>query len=400
MSTEYRSRPHGSASGGPRPLLRAVAVACAAVLAAFTIAACGSSSGPSSASGSSASGSSAGGQGVNKGAAQQAIAPYTEQSSDFPVTEPLSKPLPAGTKFAYLQCGAQTCAVAGQVLNAAVKTVGGELTIINSGSTAATSQAAASSVLALKPAALIVAGIDPQQYGDSLRKISDAGIKIVSISVAVDTKPFGITANYLGAQTFQLAGKLMADWVVVKKGAGANVAFFGVPELTFSPIMEKAFKEELAAKCTSCTVRNVDVGIATLGTTAPRTVVTDLQSHPDTNMMVFSSGDLAAGVPAAMSAAGLSTTTLLWSPKPGSLQDIKDGKIAAALAQDFVVSVWVAVDVAARLIEGDQPTKSEQAGEVPLQFLEQKNITFDPSRGWTAYADYAQRFTQLWHPAG
>ncbi len=405
MSTEYRSRPHGNASGGPRSLLRTAAVACAAVLATFTIAACGSSSGSSSASGSSASGSSASGssasgQGVNKEAAQKAIAPYIGQTSAFPISEPLSKPVPAGTQFAYLQCGTQNCAFAGQIVNSAVKALGGTLTTINSGATAATAQAAASSVLTLKPAALILAGIDPRQYGDSLQKISAAGIKIVSISVSVDTKPFGITANYLGAQTFQLVGRLMADWVVANKGANANVAFYSVPEITFTPIMAKAFEEELTKNCSSCKVRNVSIGVATLGTTAPRTVVTDLQSHRNTNVAVFSVADLASGVPAAMSAAGLSTTTVVYSPGPGNLQDIKNGKATVGLAIDFASSIWVAVDVAARLIEGGQPTASEQAGDASFQFLGQKDITFDPSHGWLAYPDYQQRFTKLWHPAG
>jgi len=34
---------------------------------------------------------------------------------------------------------------------------------------------------------------------------------------------------------------------------------------------------------------------------------------------------------------------------------------------------------------------------VPEQFLEQKDITFDPTRGWWAFPDYAQRFATLWH---
>jgi ribose transport system substrate-binding protein len=398
MSAEYRSRPHEN-PGAPRSFLRAVVVVCAAAVAAVTMTACGSSAASSSA-GSSSSGSSAGGQGVDGAAAQAAIAPYTGQTSAFPVSEPLSKPIPAGTQFAYLQCGTQNCAFAGQIVDAAVKAVGGNLTTINSGTTAATSQAAASSVLAMKPAALILAGIDPRQYGDSLQQISAAGIKIVSISVSVDTKPFGITANYLGAQTFQLVGKLLADWVVVNKGADANVAFYSVPEITFTPIIEKAFADELAKNCSSCKVRNTNVGVATLGTTAPRSVVTDLQGHPDTTIAVFSVADLASGVPAAMSAAGLSTTTLVYSPGPTNLQDIKDGKMTAGLAIDFANSVWVAVDVAARLIEGGQPTASEQAGDASFQFLGQKDITFDASQGWTAYPDYQQRFTQLWHPAG
>jgi len=53
--------------------------------------------------------------------------------------------------------------------------------------------------------------------------------------------------------------------------------------------------------------------------------------------------------------------------------------------------------VVGTLLEGGQPTASEQAGDVPEQFLGQQDITFDPTLGWSAFPDFAQRFAQLWH---
>lgn len=396
MTTDLRTRAGDEARHGSllRARLRALSLAGAAVLTAFSLAACGSAGQP----GSGASSSTA--KAADTVAAQKAIAPYTGRTGAFPVTQPLGKPVPAGTRFAYLQCGAETCAIAGQLLKGAVTTLGGTLTAINSGSTSASAQAAASSVVALKPDAVILAGIDPRQYGDSLQKIADAGIKVVTISVSVPTKPFGITANYLGANTFSLAGRLLADWVIVHKGSKADVALYTVPEITLTPIMAKAFQGEMAKNCPSCSVRVVEIGVQTLGTTSPRTVVTDLQSHPKTNTAVFTAADLGAGVPAALSAAGLSPTTVVFSPNPGTLEDIKNGKITTGLGIDFVTSVWAGVDVGARLIEGGQPTASEQAGDVPLRFLAQKDITFDTTRGWNGYPDFAKRFAALWHPAG
>lgn len=370
---------------------RGVAAAGLTLVLALSVAACGSSS-------TSSSDSSAGGQ-ANTAAAQAAIAPYTGHTSAFPVTEPLSKKLPAGTKFAYLQCGAQACAVAGKTFADAVKAIGGELTVVNAGSTASTAQAAVSSVLALKPAVTLATGLEPSLYGGGLKTLSDAGIKVVSISVAQDITPFGITFNYLGQPTFELAGRLLANWVIANKGAKANVVFYGVPEISFSPIMQKAFEQEMQKNCPTCTERTASVGIATLGTTASRTVVTDLQSHPDTSTAVFATAGITSGLAAAMKAANLSATTLGYAPQAGNLQDIKDGKVTAGLAVDYSVSVWAAVDAAARLVLGDSPTPAEVAGEVPFQFLGQKDITFDPTNGWTGYPDYAQRFAKLWHTA-
>jgi len=163
--------------------------------------------------------------------------------------------------------------------------------------------------------------------------------------------------------------------------------------------MQKAFEQEMQKNCPTCTERTASVGIATLGTTASRTVVTDLQSHPDTSTAVFATAGITSGLAAAMKAANLSATTLGYAPQAGNLQDIKDGKVTAGLAVDYSVSVWAAVDAAARLVLGDSPTPAEVAGEVPFQFLGQKDITFDPTNGWTGYPDYAQRFATLWHTA-
>lgn len=333
-------------------------------------------------------------------AAKAAIAPYSGHPSAFPVDQALSKKLPAGVKFAYFQCGASTCALVGSYLKQAVAAIGGTLTVVNTGLTAASSQAAASSVLALKPDVAIVNGVDPSFFGGALKKLSDAGIKVVSISVSKDYKPFGISFNYIDSGLNQLGGRLLADWVIAHEGAKANAVFYGIPELTFSAPMYQAFAQELKKNCPSCTTRTVPIGIATLGTTSVSTIVTDLQAHPATNVAVFPSGEEASGLPAGLKAAGLSIDTIAFAPLPETLQDVKNGRITAVLAVDFRTATWTAVDAAARLVEGEQPTAGETSGEVPLEFLEQKDITFDPSQGWPGYADVAQRYAALWHTAG
>lgn len=393
-----RRRPETS-----RRAARGVAAACVLAVAVASVAACSSSSPSSSSSGSASvspsadSGSAA--SGANVAAAKAAIAPYSGHPGAFPVAQPLSKPLPAGTKFAFMECGTGACGLVAQLLVPAVKEIGGTLVTVNAGSTAQSSQTAVASVLALKPAAVLITGLNPTIFGGGLKTLSAAGIKVVTISIAENTKPFGITFNYIGLQSTLLAGKLMADWVIANKGPQANVVFYGVPAIDFSAEQQQAFEQELQKNCPTCKVRAVQIDVTTLGTTSANTVVSDLESHPATNVAVFASAEIAEGLPAAMKAAGLSVTTLGYAPQAEILQDIKDGGITAGLAADFPISVWAALDAAARLVEGDQPTAPEQAGELPLQFLEQQDITFNPAEGWTAYPDYQQLFAKLWHPA-
>jgi ribose transport system substrate-binding protein len=316
------------------------------------------------------------------------------------VTEPLPEKLPAGKKFVFLQCGTPFCALAGMSLQAAVAAIGGKFTKLDAGTTASSAQAAASSALALKPDAVFMT-VDPSLFGGGLKQLSAAGVKVVSISIAKDAAPYGVTFNYIGANEVDNDGKLLADWVIAHNGAKANTVFYGLPTFDFSNPMQQAFENEMKKNCPSCTVRAVPIDASTIGTTAPNTVVADLQAHPATNVAVFVSLQIAQGLPAAMRAAGLTgITTVGRGPTPGNLEDIKSGALTAGLAIDAPVSTWTAVDSAARLMEGAQPTASEQAGDLDEQFLGQKDITFNATDGWIGYPDFTQRYATLWHTGG
>lgn len=362
-------------------------------------AASASSAGAGSAEAATSASNAQGSDGV--GAAKAALVPFTGHPSPFPVDVPLSKAIAPGTTIAYLQCGTPICALVAQLIEPAVKALGASLKVVNAGSTAASAQAAASTVLSLKPAAVLISGVNPQTYSGGLKELAAAGIKVLSISVPGDVKQYGVDFNYVGLNALQLGGRLLADWVIAHKGSNADVVFYGVPELTFTPFMEDAFKGEMAKNCPSCKLRFSSIGIATLGTTGTSTIVTDLQSNPSTTVAVFGTGDAATGLPAAMKAAGIpsSLTTVIWNPAPTQIQYIKDGSISAGLATDIAVQIWTLVDVTARLINGEQPTQGEVEGVGPFQFLQKADITFDPSHGFAGYPDFAQRFAKLWKPA-
>jgi ribose transport system substrate-binding protein len=387
----------GTGGRSNRRIALRAAAACVSAVAVVLVAACGSSGSGSSSSPDADSAGSA--QGANVAAATAALAPYTGHPSAFPATDPLPEKLPAGKKFVYLECGTPDCALAGKSLQAAVAAIGGKFISLNSGTTAASSQAAASSALALKPD-VVVMTVDPSLFGGGLKQLSAAGVKVISISIAKDATPYGITFNYIGVNDLVNDGKLLADWVIAHKGAKANAVFYGLPAFDASNPTQQAFVNEMKKNCPSCTVRTVPIDASTIGSTAPSTVVADLQAHPATNVAVFVTLQIAQGLPAAMKAAGLTgITTVGRNPTPGNLQDIKNGALTAGLAIDEAVSTWTVVDAAARLIEGGQPTANEKGGEVE-QFLGQKDITFNTTNGWIGFPDFTQRYATLWHTGG
>jgi len=114
------------------------------------------------------------------------------------------------------------------------------------------------------------------------------------------------------------------------------------------------------------------------------------------NIAVFGSNEAAAGLPAALQSAGIEIETLGFAPGPTELQYLNEGKQTVGLGLDLPVLSWTLLDQAAREIVGREVTGRE-AGGIPVeQFLTQEDITFDPSKGWTGYPDFAERFAKLW----
>jgi ABC-type sugar transport system substrate-binding protein len=162
--------------------------------------------------------------------------------------------------------------------------------------------------------------------------------------------------------------------------------------------MQSAFDKEMKAVCSSCTVRHVDIPIASIGSDAPSRVVSDLQSHPNTKVIALDTAEAGTGLPAALSGAGLKVKIIGWGPPPAVLEYIKQGQWDAGIGVDGPTMLWAQVDALARLVAGQPLTAGEKLGLPPIQILTKPDIS-DPSKPWTPYPDFAQRFAKLWGAA-
>jgi ribose transport system substrate-binding protein len=355
---------------------------------ALAVAGCGSSS-----SGSSGSGGGGSKSGVNVAAAKAVVAQYSGKPTAFPVDQPL-KAKPTGKTFAYFQCSTPVCALFTQILQPTQKLLGYRLKVVKAGPSANQAQAAMNSIIALKPAGVLLPATDPNQFLQQIKQLERAKVPISADGI-LDPEKYGIQADFINNYADALGGKLMADWAVANGGRG-EVAFYGVPELSVSAPIGKAFDAEMARVCSSCTVRHVDIPIASIGTDAPSRVVSDLQSHPNTKVIAFVTSEAGTGLPAALDAAGLKVKIVGGGPTPATLGYIKQGQWDAAIGVDFATMIWAQVDALARLTSGQPLTAGEKLGLPPIQILTKSDITFDPTKGWVAYPDFAQRFAKLW----
>ncbi len=362
-------------------------------LSLVALAGCGSSSSSSSKSASASGGTSAS---VNLAAAQAVVAPYTGKTSPFPVAQPLVKHPPAGTKYALLQCATPVCALFAQLFEGATKTLGVQLSVVKAGPSVTAQQSAMSTIVSEKPAGVILPGVSGDTTEAQIRQLDQMHIPVVSVGV-VNAPHYGISFDTVADPAISvLGGKLMAAWTVLQRHASTNAVFYATPELPFSAYEEQGFDREIAALCPSCHVRNVDVPAADIGNSAPSLVVSDLQAHPGTNSAAFASEEAATGLPAALKVADLHITVTGYAPPPAVLGYIKAGEITSALDTDLPVSVWETVDALARLSTHEPLVDAEKGGPPINEFLEQKDITFNPAMGWTGYPDFAERFAKLW----
>ncbi len=365
------------------------------LVGAMALTACGSSGGKASQGSTGSSSGAASSAGADLAGARSTVAAYEGKPSAFPVDVALPRALPKGTKFGYLQCVTPVCGLFGSFFGEASTAIGGQLQTAKAGGSSDALQSAFGSLLEARPAGILIPGIEPTSVSQQLATAASAKLPMASNGI-MDAEKYGIGGQTLGRPTAELAGKLLAAWVVDRKGARAKPVLYSAPELSFTAVVQQAFTNEMKQLCAKCQVRFKQVPVTAIGTSAPNLIVSDLQANPGSNVAVFDPQELSTGLPAALGTAGLKIDTVGFAPVPANLQDIKNGKITAGLGLDLAVAGWTMVDEVARLIMKAPLTNGEKTTIPPMQFLSAKDLTSDVSKGWTGYPDFPQRFSKLW----
>ena len=129
-----------------------------------------------------------------------------------------------------------------------------------------------------------------------------------------------------------------------------------VPDFAILNVATDAIKQEFEQGCPDCTLQSLDLSIADLtGGTVSSQIVSALQSDPDIGYVYVTFGDLAGGLPEALSSAGLDDVKLLGHvPNPEQLQSLADGTSFAWIPLPRPESGWAAVDAMVRLAAGQE----------------------------------------------
>jgi ribose transport system substrate-binding protein len=372
---------------------RTLSALAVAAIAALLLTSCGSGGD----GGSGDAGGSDGGPVVDVAAAKAFVEPFQEVS-EFPVSEPLSQSLSPDTTAVFLDNGTAVAALQATAMKEAAETMGIQLTVVSTGASPLEISNALDSVVEMKPDILLAVAIDPELWAKQLETLRDAGTTVVAAAI-VNGDQFGFGDDVMsGRGDSELVGEIMvADLLAKGDGATTDLAFYVTPELAFTAAVQAGAESKLAELCPDCTLRIVQIPITEVGTTAPQTIVSDLQAHPETQGMVFSFDELQVGLPAALRVAQIDVPGIGWAPTPPNLEAITQGEQYAGIGMDLPVYMWTVLDQAARALIGDELSEAQKSGYTVKQIVVQDNVPADFSHGWSAYPDYQERFAALWN---
>jgi ribose transport system substrate-binding protein len=342
---------------------------------------------------------------------------FSQPVASVGVTEPASKKPEPGKEIVFLECPVPTCKVFGDGIEQATDLLDWELTRLTYQFTPEGQQSAFQQALDLGPDAIMSSGQTPAVTVQQRQAAAEAGIPFFDNSAVyendpttaigrVDEDPAPPTlllepASFVGFQN----GTLPAAWAIAQTDGNVHSIFVNVPDIPIIVPPQVSYEAALETVCPeTCSNVVVAATVDEIGTTLPSKVVSTLQENPDTNYIVFTSGDFSLGVAAAVQAAGFDDVKLIGAtPIQANVESMKAGGPDEAWAGvSNVVIGWRLVDGAVRYFNGDSipspvafspDDTSAAAWPVPRIYTTE---TAPTSSDFVEPADYAEIFSELW----
>lgn len=373
-----------------RPAFTVLVTVALAVLAAG----CGSSGGTKANSSSSGSASASTAPGVAQ--AQAVVSSHLSTPSSIGITTKVPGKIPAGKVIAFMDCGTPAChelytqfAIAAKFLHWTAKDV-------NSGLTPESVTNSWNQLVSHPPDAVVTSSQPTSEFGTQMAALASKNVPVVDCCTA-NTAHANLKVVSDGLNAVKVQAQLQAAWVVAdSKGAGSAV-WLATPAFPVLAAAQTQFQGYLKQYCPSCGFSPLTINVTQIGTSAlPTAIVGFLRAHPTYKYVAAGFDDEFIGLPAALSAAGLSDVKLIGSD-PGSteLPYIKSGQEAASVTFPAGSTMFLLADALARSFVGASVAPDDIV--LPRQL-----VTGSTLASTTAPPDipnYQQQFEALWTPS-
>jgi ribose transport system substrate-binding protein len=380
------------------------------LIAALALSACGSSSSSSSSSQEETTssqeeeptgGESSSEEGTQSVAeAKAALKKYEQRPTMIglePFDTPVGKPIPTGKTIDYIDCGVPTCAVEGEIVAEAAESLGWTAKILQTDGTPQQVQNAWVQVLREEPDGVLFTGgsrAELQQYFDQAKE------KHIPLAACCVTEPdgsetIGDGVGYnIGWNQGQVDAPVWASWINAESNGEGEAVFVSIPEFTIIKTDASELKSKLGEYCPKCSVDTLEIPAAELGPNTPTLIVTYLRSHPGVKYVVLGADNaLGEGLPAALSAAGLSDVQVTGEgPSTAGLQAIEAGQQNSTIWFPIYEYMYGMVDFVARSVAGVETLPSFTP---PPWLLRSGNIP-STSEFFPQVPNLEAQFAKLW----
>jgi len=186
----------------------------------------------------------------------------------------------------------------------------------------------------------------------------------------------------------------MAAWVAVDANGPTSSVFINVPAYPVLGVMQNGYTTAMKTYCPSCKVYSLDIPTSSLATGATDQIVSFLRAHPDVKYVVNSLDNLNVGLPAALSAAGLTDVKVGGEgPLATNLQYIRSGEQSFTLAYDYYEDSWEMVDAVARHEAGVPVLASVPP---PLWLITKDNVPQTTADIFPVVVNMANEYKAIW----
>jgi ribose transport system substrate-binding protein len=362
-----------------------------AVATATALAACGSTS-----EGGGEGGGGNAEAGVDQAGLEEArslVTEFSEQPTEIPNDEPIEADIPTGKRITFLSCGTSTCNLEADIIREATDVLGWELSTIANDGTPEKVKAAWQQILREKPDGVIYTATPVEAFKSELEQAAAMGIEVVACCT---TDPADDALDFVIGTPAQSErpGRLMAAYVIDKSEGAGDAVFVDLSAFEIIQAISKGFSETMDEMCPGCSYESLDIPVTALGKDVPDRIVSYLRSHPDTKYVVLSvDGALGAGLPAALSAAGLNDITVVGEgPDETTLQYISSGQQEATVTFPYYEEMFSLVDALARKFAG---APLEEEITVPDWIVTADTLPQDDAI-FPVVEDVREQYAELW----
>ena len=351
--------------------------------------------GSSAAGGGSSAAGGSGGSGV--AAAKAATAKNKIAPTSIPQTTPLKTKPPTGKTFVFMKCSdVNQCQDEADGFKAATAALGWNYKELGyKSSDPGTLVASMKQALDFNPVAVGFSGL-PRAVWESVVPLYRAKkVKIVTMYLGPTKYDDTVIGQVGGPKDVNQYGQIIGNWVVADSNGKAHILLQEVNDFPILKDYVTGFKEVVSKNCPDCKITELNNTIAQLGGQVVPAVIAALQKDRSINYVSSVNGPFLTGLPAALSAAGLSKVKIsAESGDVSNLTDVKSGKESAFTGLALHHASFLAMDMVLRNLEGMSYDKDGNGG-APKQLLT-KDVNFKIQTSFDVPADYADQFKKLW----